>query len=128
MNEMDAQLLAANQAMQPTLPAQLLAPLTAEPNTVLLASMVENLGKVMSQAMVEPERIKAQEETKRAEIYARSERTRLFVALGIVGMVLALALYAFTVGERAYLGQAMTLVFGFLGGMGLMKFSSDARK
>jgi hypothetical protein len=70
---------------------------------------------------VERDRTVEVEETKRVTIAAGVTKTALWIASGLLAVMLILAAYAFHEGEKGLLGQAFSGTFGFLAGFGYSK-------
>lgn len=99
-------------------PALLQQQPATDPNVVLVTAMFESVAK----AMTEPEKIKAEQETQRAKVFAGLANRALICGTILLMMILGLATYAFASGEKQLLGQAFSGVFGFLAGLGFSKF------
>src|SRR5213082_2052857 len=93
-------------------------PVTADPNAIIVAAMVQNFANAITQ----PERVKAEEETKRTQIIAGVAHRSITCATWLLVVILGLAGYAFWSGERGLLREAFIGVFGFLAGLGFSRF------
>ena len=103
-----------NPELQPVVPP----PTLPDPNAVIVASMIQTLAS----AITEPEKIKATADIEKTKMFIGLGRMSIMIAAGLIAAFLIAALIALACGEKGLVSQVISGGFGFLAGIGFSRF------